>query len=425
MITIIILSISIVVCLFLSAYFSGSEMAFSSANVIRLENLAEKGNKKAQRTLSLCNNYDKALSTILIGNNLVNIACSSIGSVLVYYIFNFNDSYIWISTLTITILVIIFGETIPKILSKKNATEIAMRNSFTLRILMTILKPIVFMVVSCVNIILLPFKGQEDEEDDSEESVEELQSIIETAESEGIIDEDDSELIQNAIDFSDISASEVMTARVDVQAIDIDDPWEEILTFICNTAYSRIPVYEDSIDNIIGILHLNVFFREVAENKNKQIDLRPLLMKPCYVYKTMKLPSVLNIIKDSKQHLAIVSDEYSGTLGVITLEDVLEQIVGEIWDETDTIENEIIQKNENEFILDGDVPISEFLEIVQISEDEFEAESETVGGWVIEILDRFPNKGDSFNFRNLSIKVLQSDERRVDRILVKNNGVED
>lgn len=418
------LSFAIIVCLCLSAFFSGSEMAYSSANKVRLENMAENGNSKAKRALSIVEDYDRALSAILIGNNLVNIAASSIGSVLVYYIFNENDSYAFISTIVVTILVIIFGETIPKIKCKKNATNTSIKYSFALKVLMIVFSPAVWLVVNLVNLICKPLKGQTEETDD-EESVEELQSIVETAENEGVFDEDDSEIIQNAIEFSDISVSEVMTSRVDMLAIDIEDSWEKILSFIEKCPYSRIPVYKDSIDNIIGVLHLNFFFSKIAENKNNKIDIQSILMPACYVYKTMKLPSVLKQLKSAKQHLAIVTDEYSGTLGIVTMEDVLEQIVGEIWDETDTVEAEVIKKNDTEYELDGDMPVNEFVELMEIPEDEFKAESETVGGWTIEMLDRFPQKGDSFEYRNISIKVVEVEERRVDTVLVKKIEADD
>lgn len=412
-----ILCAAIVVCIILSAFFSGSEMAYSSVNTVRLENLKEDGNKKASRALHITKHFDDALGAILIGNNLVNIAASSIASVLVMTIMG-SDGYAWLSTLVMTLLIIIFGETIPKIIAKKNSTAVSLRYSAYVQILMTVLKPAVKLVVFLVKIITLPFKGQkEDEEETAEESVEELQSIIDTAEDEGILDSDDSLLIQNAIDFSQIMASEVMTARVDVLAIDIDDSYENIVQTINSSPYSRIPVFEDSIDNIIGILHINRFFVTAADSE--KVDIRPLLMQPCYVYKTQKLPSVLNALKTAKQHIAIVSDEYSGTLGVVTMEDVLEQIVGEIWDETDIVEAEIVQKNEKEFELDGDLPISEFMELVGIDEDSFDAESETVGGWTVESLDHFPIAGETFDYENLSVTVINVDGRRVDKVLVK------
>ena len=426
--TIAILSLSIVLCIVLSAIFSGSEMAFSSCNTVRLENISEektKGWKRAKLALRIEQKFDYALSAILIGNNLVNIAASSLASVLVIIIMN-SDSFAWLSTLILTILVIIFGETIPKIAAKKNSTNLAMKFSPFIRFLMIIFKPVILIVVGLVNLLTFWMKGEK--EDEQEESVEELQSIIETAEDEGIIDEDDSNLMQAAIDFAEISASEVMTARVDVHAIDIDDPWSEIRKSIEQSPYSRIPVYEDSIDNVIGILHLNTVFKALTEHEENAlledsegtpIDLRFLLMPPCFVYKTMKLPKVLNALKGAKQHLAIVTDEYSGTLGVISMEDVLEQIVGEIYDETDVIDPDVVKMNENEFEVDGDLSIGEFLELVGLDEDSFEADSETVGGWVVEKLGHFPSSGESFQYESLEIKVLAMDGLRVERILVK------
>ena len=423
MITLIILSVSLVLCIVLSAFFSGSEMAFSSANTIRLENMKDNGSKAASRALYICDHFEDALSAILIGNNLVNIASSSIGSVIVFLVFG-NNRLSWLSTLIITVTVIIFGETIPKITSTKRATSKALEYAVPVRILMTVLRPAVVVVVFLINLIILPFKEhEEDEEESDEESVEELQSIIETAEDEGILDEDDTQIISNAIDFADIPASDAMTARVDVQAIDIEDSFEDILEFIEHTPYSRIPVYQDSIDNIIGVLHLNKFLQELSNDK-KAFDIRKLLMQPCYVYKTMKLPTVLKALKKAKQHLAIVTDEYSGTLGIITMEDVLEQIVGEIWDETDIVEKDVIVKNESTFVVDGDLPISDFLELVEIEEDEFDFESETVGGWTVEMLEKFPNCGDSFTYGKLEIKVTAVDGRRVEKLLVKKNDVE-
>ena len=247
--------------------------------------------------------------------------------------------------------------------------------------------------------------------------MEELQNLIETAEDEEVLDEDQSELVQAAIEFDQISAYEVMTARVDVCAIDIEDDWEDILALVEQAPYSRLPVYEDSIDNIIGVLYLNHFLK--AMTGDGHTDIRKLLMPPCYVYKTMKLPAVLNTLKKARQHLAIVSDEYGGTLGVLSMEDVLEQIVGDIWDETDTVEQEVVQRSESEFELDGDMTISDMLELLGIDEDEFEAESETVGGWTVESFGAFPQVGDRFTFENWQITVLSMDGRRVEKVLVQ------
>ena len=426
-------SIGIVLCILLSAFFSGSEMAFSACNTVRLENIAdekEKGWRKARTALKITRNFDNALSAILIGNNLVNIASSSLASVLVLLIMD-SDRFTWIATAILTVLIIIFGETIPKITAKKNSTGFAMKASGIISALIIIFKPLIWIGVGLVHLITLPLKQEKD--DEADESVEELQSIIETAEDEGIIDEADSNLMQAAIDFADISASEVMTARVDVVAIDIDDGWKEIKAQIEDSPYSRIPVYQDSIDNIIGILHLNMVFKALAEHEENTlfsqddnqdddaapIDLRPLLMKPCYVYKAMKLPKVLNTLKSAKQHLAVVTDEYSGTLGIVSMEDVLEQIVGEIYDETDEVDPDVVMKNENEFEIDGDLPIGDFLELVGIDEDSFDAESDTVGGWMVEKLGHFPTAGETLEENQIRMKVLSMDGLRVEKILVE------
>ena len=401
-------------CVLLSGFFSGSEMAYSSCNQVRLENLRDDGSKRAGVALKLCEHYDDTLSAILIGNNLVNIAASSLGVVLVN-ILTGGDGKIWLSTLIITVLIIVFGETIPKITAKKNANRLSMHNARFLNALRLVLTPLIWLVVKLISLLTFRMKGEEDE--DPEEAVEELQSIIETAEDEDVLDEDRSELVQAAIDFAEISASEVMTARVDVVAIDIDDDWDEILAVIEDAPYSRLPVYEGSIDNVIGVLYLNHFLKAMTDDG--RADIRKLLMPPCYVYKTMKLPAVLNALKRAKQHLAVVSDEYGGMLGVLSMEDLLEQIVGEIWDETDTVEQEVVERGADEYELDGDMTISDFLELTGIDEDGFEAESETVGGWTVESFGAFPNPGDSFDYGDLTVTVLAMDGHRVEKLLVR------
>ncbi|MBO5497593.1 MAG: HlyC/CorC family transporter [Oscillospiraceae bacterium] len=401
-------------CVLLSAFFSGSEMAYSSCNTVRLEHMAEDGSRPAALAVRITEHFDDALSAILIGNNLVNIAASALGSVLVILLTG-SDQKAWLATLIVTVVIIIFGETIPKITAKKNANRLATRNAYPIRVLMLLLKPLIWLVVKLVALLTLGMKGEA--EADQDEAVEELQSIIETAEDEEVLDEDQSELVQAAIDFAEISADQVMTARVDVVAIDIDDDWEDILAVIEDAPYSRLPVYEDSIDNIIGVLYLNHFLKAMTDDGHA--DIRKLLMPPCYVYKTMKLPAVLETLKRAKQHLTIVSDEYGGTLGVLSMEDVLEQIVGDIWDETDTVEQEVVRRSDDEYELDGDMIIADFLELMGIDEDSFEAESETVGGWTVESFGRFPKVGDRFQYENLTVTVLRMDGRRVERVLVK------
>ena len=405
--------IGIFLCLCLSAFCSASEMSFSSCSTMRLENARDAGSKRAKAAVYIAEHFDDALSAILIGNNLANIGASALASVAVILIA--GDGYAWVATVVLTVLVIIFGETMPKITAKQNANRFALRNAYAVRAMMVVFYPLVWLVVMLIKLITLGMKGETG--DSPDEAVEELQSIIETAEDEDVLDEDQSELVQAAIDFSETSASEVMTARVDVQAIDIEDDWEDILAIIEDAPFTRLPVYEGSIDNIIGILYLNHFLKALADNG--YADVRKLLMPPCYVYKTMKLPAVLSQLRKAKQHLAVVTDEYGGTAGVVSMEDVLEQIVGDIWDESDTVEPEVVQHTDSEYELDGSMVLSDFLELVGINENDFDAESDTVGGWTLEMFGGFPEEGDSFTFRNITVTVLSMDGRRVGRVLVK------
>ena len=407
--------LGILVCLCLSAFCSSAEMSYSSCNAVRLENMRDDGSKRAAVAVKITEKFDDALSAILIGNNLANIAASSLASVLVILLLG-SDRYAWAATAILTLLVIIFGETIPKITAKKAANTLALRYAYAVRGMTVLLKPVVWLVVSLTHLIT-GGKAPE-EEPDGEEAVEELQSIIETAEDEEVLDEDQSELLQAAIDFSEISAMEVMTARVDVYAIDIEDDWDEIVTAVEQSPFSRLPVYEGSVDNVIGVLYLNHFLKALTE-EGERTDIRKLLMQPCYVYKTMKLPAVLSLLRKAKQHLAVVTDEYGGTLGVVSMEDVLEQIVGDIWDDTDVIEQEVVERAEGEYELDGDMNIYDFLELVGIPEESFEAESATLGGWTVEQFGGFPQVGDSFRYENFTVTVLAMDARRVEKLLVK------
>ena len=400
----------IVACVACSAFFSASEMSYSACNKVRLEHARDNGDRRAGMAVRIADKFDDALSAILAGNNLVNIAASSMGSLAVMLVL--SEKYAWLSTLIITVAVIIFGETIPKIAAKKNATRFARTFAPPIRALMILLKPVTFVVVGLVNLItrLLP-----DEADpDSDAVLEELHTMVDMAEDEDILDEDASELVSAAIDFADTSASEVMTARVDIVAIDIDDPWEEILGVIDASPYSRIPVYQDSIDHVIGILSLNRFLKAMIDRD--KVEIRSLLLPTCYVYKTMKLPAVLSSLRNAQQHIAVVTDEYGGTLGVVSMEDVLEQLVGDIWDETDTVERDVVERGDGVYELDGDMPISDFVELMGWNEDTFDYDSETLGGWCIEVNNGFPSVNSTFVHGNVRIRILEVSERRVRRV---------
>ena len=407
--------IAAICCIVLSAFFSGSEMSLSSANRMRLENMAENGNRSAALAVKLIDRYDHTLSAILIGNNFVNIALSSI-SCLIAIVVCRAEEFTWLATLICTVLVIIFGETAPKIIAKKNANRLSTLVAWPVRFLSIILTPIIFIVVGVVHLISLPLKGEKSE-DDAEAAVEELQNMIETAEEEAVLDEDQSELMQAALDFTDTSVSEVMTARVDMEALDIEDDPDEIRAYLAETDYSRIPVYEGSVDNIIGVLRLNRYLKALVDNPNP--DIRSLLIKPCYIYKATKLPNVLEQLKRAKLHLAIVTDEYGGCTGIVTMEDVLERIVGEIWDDTDEVEEENVERADGLWELDGDMSIGDFIELLELNEEEFETESATLGGWTLEKFGSFPDEGSVIRWENLSVTVLVMDGLRVERVLVK------
>ena len=407
--------VAVIVLICLSGFFSASEMSFSSTNKLRLENMVEDEVKGAALALKVAERFDDALSAILIGNNLVNIAMSSIGAVMAILIA--GEEWTWLATAIITVLVIIFGETMPKIVAKKNATKFVLVVCYPIYALTIILKPLIFVVVGLANLIMM-LLPKESTVRDEEEAQQELQSIIETAEDENVLDEDQSELVQNALEFGDTRVSEVMTARVDIQAIDIEDSFDEIMDFVEETTYSRLPVYEDGIDNVIGILYLNKLYRRLTEQGD--VDLREVLSKPIYVYKTTKLPVALKALRNAKQHLAIVTDEYGGTLGIVTMEDILEQLVGEIWDENDIVEeDEIVEHSNGVYELDGDMQLSDFCELMDWDEDELDAESATVGGWSIEMHGDFPKEGEGFTHNGVMLEVLEMDGLRVERVLVR------
>ncbi len=367
MTSLIIIATGIILCIVLSGVFSASEMAISSCNRVRMENEAEDGNKAAARVVRLNSDYDNTLSTILLSNNLVNIAASSLSTVYIILLTG-SDDLNWLITAIVTILVIIFGETIPKIISKKHANSLSKGISGFISALFYILWPVNFIVVKITNLLTRELGRNAD--DDEPEKTEELQAIIETAEDEGVIDAERSEIVAAAIDFSDVSASDVMTP----------------------------------------------FLKAMAAGESPNIE--EIMNEPCFVYKTAKLPHVLDVLKDARQHLAIVTDEYSGTLGIVTMEDVLEEIVGDIWDDNDEIEEEVVESDKGELIIDGDMPIGDFLERLGIDEDGWEYESATAGGWAIEYMGDFPKTGDAFDYEDFHIEVTEAGERRVERLTV-------
>ena len=393
--------IGFIVLLILSAVFSMGESACMQANRLRIESAESEGKRSAAAALKMLDHMEDTLDAILLGNSLANIAATVIACAASVKMFG-SAKWLWLAAICAFVLILLFGEVVPRIVAGRNANRL-------------ILTPISWTLGRLARLFTARMRSDTDDGSD-DAAVEELQNIIETAEDESVLTEGRSDLLRSALDFSEVSASEAMTARVDVDAIDIDDDWEEILDEIENSKHSRLPVYEGSIDNVIGFLYLNHFLKALTDDPRPNI--RSLLMEPLYVYKTVKLPQVLSELRRAKKHLAIVTDEYGGTLGVISLEDVLEQIVGEIWDETDEVETEVVEKADGVYELDGDMTVSDFLELMEMDPDDFEFDSDTVGGWTIEMFGRFPSPGESFEYKNLTVTVLAMDKQRVDKVLV-------
>ena len=409
--------VGIALLILVSAFFSGTEIAFASANPARLKSKRQqKDSLSLSIAVKIVDDYDNMLGAVLIGNNLANIAASSIATLIVMDLL--GEGYAWGATLVMTVLVLIFGEIIPKVLAKQFSEQFCAAVAIPIYALSLILKPITLVMTGLIG--LLSKLWESSIADPDAVSEDDFENIIYIVEDEGVLDEEQCDLLQNALDFDTVLAYEIITPRVDMDALDIRDPYETNIRKIEDSIYSRIPVYEDTPDNIIGILHLNHFYKEFV--KGERVNIRSLLLPVTYVHKTMPLPDVLEKMKETKSHMVVVLDEYGGTMGILTMEDVLEQLVGEIWDESDEIEREFVCIDDTHFEADGDMRIYDFFDEfdIDIDEDEdFEADSATVGGWTITMLDGEVDEGDSFTFENLRITVKKAEEHRVERIEVE------
>ena len=410
------LVIFIMVCC--SAYFSASEIAFNSSNKMRLRRSAEAGSKTAALAYRISEKFTIALSTILIGNNLANIAVSTCSTLIVMDLFKNNVALAsTVTTILVTIVILIFGEIVPKVLAKQNADTVVKWVAIPIHILTILLSPLVFLTMAIVS-VLRKLWGTDHKDDLPTVTEEELVSIIDTVEEEGVINEEQGELLQSTLDFSDTTIEKIMTPRIDMTAIDIDDEPEKIAAILSDSSqFSRLPVYEESIDNIIGILSLTRYYK--AGFQTEMPDIRSLLLKPCKLHKTMKLPAALAKLRDAKMHLAIVIDEFGGTLGIVTMEDILEELVGDIWDDTDVIVTECRATGENTYEVLGEMNIDDFFSEVEFDKPStFTCEYSTMGGWAIEMLEADPHIGDSFRYENLFVIVAQMEEERVTKLTV-------
>lgn len=408
----IIMGIVIAILVLLSAFFSATETAFSFVNKIRIQHSVDNGNKKAKNALYVIENFDNALTTILICNNIVNLSCSSIATVLCLNLF--GDMGSAIATGATTLLVLTFGEVIPKCLAKEHCDAFSLKTAGILRVLMFILKPFVFVFLKLKSLALKIAGGSEDSPSVTEN---ELKYIVESIEEEGVLEESESEMVRSALDFDEKTAEEILTPRVDVTFINISDSQEKIKDIIIENRYSRIPVYEETVDHIVGILHTRDYLESLADGKAP--DLRDIMQTPYFVFRTQQLSKILNAFKRTKIHLAIVTDEYGGTLGIVTMEDLLEEIVGEIWDEDEEIEHNYYKIGKGEFLVNGDIELDDLLALFDMDEDAIESDSVTVGGFILEHAGTIPHKRQSIEADGFRFTVMEVKDQRIIRVVVK------
>lgn len=405
----------LVFLLILSAFFSSAETAFSSVNKIRLKNYAEENKKGSQKALMISNNFDKGLSTILVGNNVVNIAAATISAKLATDLFGAGTGML-LNTVVMTSLVLVFGEILPKSYAKENAEAFTLKISGVLTFLMKVLTPITTVFIALKNMVSKLITSKNVLPSVTED---EIKVMIDISEEEGIIDKKEKELVHSALNFDEIVVGEILTPRIDMQAIEVNSEHREILNMFLIERYSRVPVFEKNIDNIIGILSEREFLANLVQ-KN-QFQVRDLLRKPMFVVESLKISSLLPELQKSKTHMAIVIDEFGGTAGLITMEDILEEIVGEIWDEHDEKLTMMTQVNETTYQFHADFSLVEFCNIMEVPVPESTYHS--LGGWVVEKFERIPIVGETFIYNETEIGVEHMDGKRVRRLLVKKNLV--
>lgn len=401
--------IILVILVLFSAYFSATETAFSSLNKTRIKTLVEKGNKRAKLVLKLSDDYDKLLSAILIGNNIVNISMASIATVL--FISLYGDIGATISTAVITVVVLIFGEISPKSLAKDSPEKFAMFSAPFISMLIVILTPLNFIFSQWKKLLSKLFKIEESQGI----SQEELLMIVDEVQQDGNIDDNSGELIRSAIEFRDLKAEEILTHRMDLEAVSIDADKQEIAEKFSQTKFSRLLIYDNSIDNIVGVIHQKDFYIDGAIAPQ---SLSEIMSAPVFVQQSDKINDILKTLQKEKSHVAVVLDEYCGTLGIVTMEDILEELVGEIWDEHDEVVESFVKTSDNTYTVDCSVTTEEFFEFFELKPDE---ESISLSGWIMENLGDVPNVNDTFSYEHLDITVLEMDIHRTEKISVRVN----
>ncbi|MBR5754388.1 MAG: HlyC/CorC family transporter [Erysipelotrichaceae bacterium] len=398
------------------SFFSASETAFSSLNKIKLKALANAGNRSAERTYDLTEKFPKLLTTILIGNTIVNVVSASLATVLFTNIYGGNG--VAISSIVMTLVIMIIGEILPKNIAKYSPEKFAMSVTPILSFLMFLFSPLTLIF----NLLQKQFEKMFKNENDTF-SNDELITMVEEANEEGEMEDHEAEIITNALEFNDLDVGEILTPRIDVIAIDVDeDSVEDIERMYRDSGFSRLPVYKDSLDNIIGVLHEKDFYYHLLYEKNLKI--KSILQKPMYTSAQVKISSLLKQFQSSKSHLAVVVDEYGGTEGIITMEDILEELVGEIYDEHDEVIEYYKKLDDNTYLVKADVDYEDMFEHfgIEISED---YEFNTTSAWVIDVLDKIPVVGDSFQYKNMHVEVTDADSKKVNEIKITITPEED
>ncbi|MBR5513046.1 MAG: HlyC/CorC family transporter [Ruminococcus sp.] len=389
-----------------SALFSATETAYSTVNKLRLKNYEAQGNKKAGKALKLANRFDDVITAVLIGNNIVNIGTSSVATVIFCDIF--GDSGAAISTAVVTVLVLVFCEVLPKSYAKRNSEKLSLLIATPLSFLVIIFKPFIWVLNKMSSML----KG----DDAPTVTEDELKYMIDEIEEEGVIEEQESELMKNALDFDDITVNEILIPRVKVVGVELYDSIDEIRRTFNTEMYSRLPVYEKSLDNIIGIITNKTFFKMLGEGKS---DISEIIQEVPHIADTNLISEAMRYMQRSKVHLAVVTDQYGGTKGIVTLEDIIEELVGEIYDEEDEIVTNIKKLDDNKYEVLGDTNIYDFAEYLDISEDEFETEYTTIGGWVTDIMGHIPEAGETVETGRFAIKAVDVDEIKVGKLIIE------
>lgn len=406
--------IAMLACVIGSAYFSATETAFSSLNKTRIKTLAEDGHKRAKLVLKLSNDYDRLISTILIGNNIVNILAASLGTLMFVKLLG-EDIGATVSTVVVTVVVLIFGEISPKSIAKDFPEKFAMFSAPIIQFLIWILTPLNFLFWLWKKFLSLFLKKKDDEK----LSQAELLMFVEEVQEGGSIDTNEGHLLRNAIEFGDLKAEDILTHRVDLEALPVDATPEEVAEQFENSKFSRLPVYKEDIDHIVGILQLKDFY---GINGITTQPISEIMTPPLFIHRTEKISDLLKQLQTTKSHMAVVVDEYGGTLGIVTMEDILEELVGDIWDEHDDVLEDVRNIGYDTYRVNCSMSMDDFCQQFDI---DAQSESSTVNGWISEQLDKIPEKGDKFSYKNLDITVTDIDSHRPLFVSVHVNPVEE